>query len=114
MTLKTPDQRVSETADLLRSLQDSIRNLRTDIEDLREQIQAGEDAELKRATRDVAAAEGLIRTCQKVEASLVEQWNRQNGTVRGGGALDMDTARFTIGCRLARLRTCRSARSLSE
>lgn len=106
MTLITPEDRVLHTAELLQSLQESIRKLRNTLEDLRQRIQAGEDADCVSTSKEMAAAETLLRSCQKVEAHLVEQQNRQAGIVQGGYALDLDRARFEIGCRLARLRTC--------
>lgn len=114
MTLITPEERVSRTAELLQSLGDSIRNLRQQAEELRRQIEAGEDADLVIGARQVAAAEGLVKTCQKVEASLVEQHHRQAGIVRGGYALDLEQARIDIGCRLARLRARCGSREVSE
>ncbi len=114
MTLITPEDRVSRTAELFRSLEDSIRNLRQMAEDLRLQIEAGEDVDLTGGARQIAQCDGLIRSCQKVEMCLVEQEQRQAGIVQGGYALDLDTARFEIGCRLARIRACGDTRAVSE
>lgn len=114
MTLITPDNQVSDAAELLQSLKDTVRNLRRQAEDLRRQIEAGEDADLTSGSKQVGQVEGLIRSCQKVEVCLVEQRNRQVGIVQGGHALDLDQARFDIGCRLARLRACSGARNVSE
>jgi hypothetical protein len=113
MTLITPEERVSRTAELLQSLEDAVRDLRQQAKDLSAQIQAGEDADLVIGNKQVSAAETLVRTCQKVEASLVEQYHKQAGIVRGGYALDLVQARFEIGCRLARLRACCGARDVS-
>lgn len=114
MTLITPDEQVSQTAELLQSLTDTVRNLRWQAEDLRRQIEAGEDADLASGSKQVAQVDGLIRSCQKVEVCLVERQNRQAGIVQGGYALDLDQARLEIGCRLARLRACGGARDVSE
>lgn len=114
MTLITPEERMSRTAELLQSLEASIRGLRQAAEDLRKQIGTGEDADLAGAGKQLGQLEGLIRSCQKVETSFVEQHHRQAGIVRGGYALDLERARFEIGCRLARLRTCCGAGQISE
>jgi len=106
MTLITPDERISRTADLLRSLEESLSNLRRQAEDLRRQIEAGEDADLAHGSKQVAQVEGLIRSCQKVEVNLADYHNIQAGIAQGGYALDLEEARFEIGCRLARLRAC--------
>lgn len=114
MTLITPEDRVSRTADLLRSLEDSIRELRQMAEELKRQIEAGESADLADGGRQVEQAVRLIRSCQKVEECFVEQRERQAGIVRGGYALDLHKARLEIGCRLARLRACRDSRGVPE
>jgi phage shock protein A len=107
MTLITPDERVSEMAELLRSLKKSVRNLRQQAEDLRTRIEAGEDAEIANGSKQVTQVDGLIRTCQKAEVNLAEYHNKQVGIAQGGYALDLEQARSEVGCRLARLRTCR-------
>jgi len=106
MTLITPEENLSHTAELLLSLQGSVRDLRNKTEDLMKRIQAGEDADLVSGSKQLAAADGLLRACQKVETNLVEQRNRQAGIAQGGYGLDLERARFEIGCRLARLRAC--------
>ncbi|QBF32279.1 hypothetical protein [Thalassococcus sp. S3] len=114
MALITPDERVSRTEDLLHSVQGSLRSLRKELEGLIEQAQAGEVTDYAEGKRQVSLAEGLVRTCQKVEASLVELENRQLGIAQGGYALDLNVARFEIGCRLGRLRACCAAGELPE
>jgi hypothetical protein len=106
MTLITPDDRISRTADLLRSLEESLGNLRRQAEDLRRQIETGEEADLVNGSKQVAQVNSLIRSCQKVEENFVEHHNRQAGIAQGGYALDLEQARSEIGCRLARLRAC--------
>jgi len=106
MTLITPDDRFSRTADLMRSLEESLGNLRRQAEDLRRQIETGEEADLVNGSKQVAQVSSLIRSCQKVEEIFVEHHNRQAGIARGGYALDLEAARSEIGCRLARLRAC--------
>jgi len=106
MILITPEERVSKTADLLRSLEQSVRELRQVAESLRADIEAGEHADVTARTRELEQAGRLIRSCQKVEECFVEQQQRQTGIAQGGYALDLDAARLEIGCRLARLRAC--------
>ena len=104
MTLITPDERTSKTADLLRSLEDELGELRRQAEDLRKQLRTGEDADLVDASRRVDKASSLIRSCQKAEETLNECYNKQTGIAQGGYALDLDKARSEIESRLARLR----------
>ena len=114
MTVITPDEQESRTDELLQSLQRSIRELRQNLEDLTKRVQAGEEADLQTGNKQVQAVEGLVRTCQKVEANLVEQRCRKIGIVQGGYALDLEKARFEVGCRLARLRGCGDPRNVPE
>lgn len=107
MILITPEERVTRTADLLRSLEDSVQELRRMAEDLKAQIAAGEDADIANRSKELEQAGRLIRSCQKVEECFVEQHHRKAGIAQGGYALDLDAARTEVGCRLARLRrTC--------
>ena len=76
MTLKTPDERVFRTAELVEALEKSIRELRQQAEDLAAQLKAGGDADLKNGKSQIAAVEGLLRSCLKTEAHLVEQQQR--------------------------------------
>lgn len=109
MTLITPDERISKSADLLRSLEDELGELRRQAQDLRKQLRAGEDADLVDGSRRVDKASGLIRSCKKAEETLNECYNKQAGIAQGGYALDLEEARSEIGCRLARLRACGGA-----
>ncbi len=114
MTLITPEERISRTADLLRSLENSIRELRNAAEDLRQRLAAGEDVDLAGTSKQLGQVDGLIRSCQKVETSFVEHHYREAGIAQGGYALDLERARSEIGCRLARLRQCCGAGSVPE
>ncbi|MAY85612.1 hypothetical protein [Arenibacterium halophilum] len=113
-TMITPGEQMSRTAELLRSLQDSVRRVRQQAEALCQNLQAGDETEVGTASKQIAAVEGLIRTCQKVEASLVEQYRSQAGIAKGGYALDLANARSEIGSRLDRLRESSDADEISE
>ncbi len=104
MTLITPEERVLRTAELFQSVEESLRKLRQQAEDLCRQLEAGEETDLIDGSKRVAAVERLIGACQKVETNLVEQQRKQEGIVRGGYALDLDAARTEVGSRLARLK----------
>lgn len=114
MTLITPEERISRTADLLTSLEETIRGLRNAAEDLRRRIEAGEDTDLAGAAKQLGQVGSLIRDCQKVEKSFVEHHHAQAGIARGGYALDLEQARVVVGCRLARLRACCGQREVPE
>ena len=114
MTLLTPEHVASDTQDLLNSIIGSIKDLRNEIEDLKEKVRAGEGLEKTQNSRTVASATALLKTCQEVENRLVECRSKSAGIARGGYALDLERARAEIGCKLARLRCTAGAGRLSQ
>ena len=60
MTLLTPEHVASETEDLLNSVIGSIKDLRLEIEDLKEKVRAGESLEKPQNSRTVASATTLL------------------------------------------------------
>jgi hypothetical protein len=109
MTLLTPEHVASETENLLNSVIGSIKDLRLEIEDLKDRVRRGEGLEKTQSSRTVASATTLLKTCQEVENRLVECRSRSAGIAKGGYALDLERARAEIGCKLDRLRcTARS------
>lgn len=92
---------VQRTRDLLQSLQQSILRLRQEAEELRAQLACDGAEALAGTLPRIAKLEGLIRDCQKVEKTLVEQ-NDHSACDQSG--LDLAAARIEISCRLDRLR----------
>lgn len=114
MTRRSDEDRLADKTELLESLHGSVRRVRQQAETLFRDLAAGEDGDIAQVGREIAAAEGLIRTCQKVEASLVEQLEKTEGVAGSAGALDLDWARSEVRSRLDRLRTSAEADPLSE
>lgn len=106
MTLITPDTDSARTQELLETFLARIRDLRIVIDGLTQRVANGEDIDVAMAQKLLSPAEGLVKTCLKLEASFAEQKTRERGIAQGGYAINMDQARFEIGCRLARLRAC--------
>jgi len=104
---------IEKTADLLRSLQDSIMRLRNTAEALREQLEAEQEIGGEISTPQLTKLEGLIRDCQKVEKTLVAQSSQFASLADTGPSLDLDTLRADLRCRLATLRTCCDERDVS-
>jgi antitoxin (DNA-binding transcriptional repressor) of toxin-antitoxin stability system len=104
MTLLTPEHVVFETENLLNSVIGSIKDLRQEIEGLKERVRAGESLETTQNSKTVSSATSLLRTCQEVENRLVECRSKSAGIAKGGYALDLERARAEIGCKLDRLR----------
>lgn len=109
MTLHTIETVTSETESLLNSVIGTIKDLREELEELKERIRVGEGLEKSQDNKTVATARTLLRTCQEVENRLVECRSKSAGIVQGGYALDLDRARTDIGCKLDRLRCTKRA-----
>lgn len=104
MTLLTPEHVASETENLLNSVIGTIKDLRQELEDLKEKVRAGENFENTQGSKTVSSATSLLKTCQEVENRLVECRSKSAGIAKGGYALDLERARVEIGCKLDRLR----------
>ena len=104
MIKHTLDGDTGQLDDLLASLLRSVSELRHEVDDLKTQVEAGEDTGIKETKARIAALRGMVEQCQKVETLLHESTNKRG---KGGCAyLDLDAARAEIGCRLDRLAAC--------
>ena len=84
MTLITPEHVESQTEDLLNSVIGSIRDLRKELEDLKERVRATDGAVTAQNSKAVTQAASLLETCQKVENRLVECRTKNAGIAHGG------------------------------
>ncbi len=114
MILITPEDFVSETEELLRSVQTSVRELRAEAERLCRALKEGDEEDLAQRGKRLNNVSDLVRTCQKLESNLVEHHRNKAGIAQGGYALDLSEARSEIGCRFSRLRTCYGMGRVSE
>jgi len=104
MTLHTPELVASATEDLLNSVIGSVRDVRRELEDLKNQLREREDIDAPKVKTQVSQTVSLLKTCQEVENRLVECRSKSAGIAQGGYALDLERARFEIGCKLDQLR----------
>ncbi|MDW4496823.1 hypothetical protein R5H30_02430 [Sulfitobacter sp. D35] len=104
MTIITPDVAAADTEDLLNSVFDSVRDLRRELQDLKQRVRTGKDLDKTGDGKTLASAIGLLETCQKVENRLAECRNKSRGIVQGDYALDLDKARADIAGKLDRIR----------
>ncbi|WP_051337321.1 hypothetical protein [Leisingera daeponensis] len=120
MTDNTHDQdgaavltrQVHFTADLLRSLQESIHRLRNAAEELREQLETTGGDEATGARAQISRLEGLIRDCQKVEKVIAEQSTEFARMLKSEHELDLGAARAAVERGLSRLRAALAAELL--
>ncbi|CUI01013.1 hypothetical protein [Leisingera aquaemixtae] len=105
-------RQVHYTADLLRSLQESIHRLRNAAEELREQLETTGGDEATGARAQISRLEGLIRDCQKVEKVIAEQSTEFARMLKSEHELDLGAARAAVECGLSRLRAALAAELL--
>lgn len=111
-----PETLIGKTADLLRSLHDSIFALRNEAEALRLQLR-DEDAlnpETAGVKPQINKLETLIRDCQKVEKTLVDQSTLITDASTSTPAYDFEAVRAEIHSRLDRLRATSPGSALPE
>lgn len=108
-----PETLVGKTADLLRSLHDSILSLRNEAEVLRAELRAEDtiNPETAGVKPQINKLETLIRDCQKVEKTLVDQ---SALILTNTPAYDFESVRAEIHSRLARLRATQPRSALPE
>ncbi len=105
MTLMTAETQTAHSEELLSAVTDTVRDLRRELESLRERIRTQERVTPSADKQAVKSAVDLLRTCQDVENRLAKFRETQAGIAKGGYALDLDAARADIGRKLDRLRS---------
>ncbi len=104
MELITSEDRMPQLIEYFESLMAAVQRLRRRTEELLEQLEAGETLEKAGQCKELGELSGLIVRCHKAEHAIVNEQQKQAGIVQAGCAIDLEKARFEIGCRLARLR----------
>ena len=113
MTLITPEQGTSRIEDRIGSISNQLESLRKSLEDLEQQVRAGEVGTETDARKQMSAIQNMVRLALDAEMKLDEQRKRKAGIVNDY-ALDFDAARSSIGCRLGRLRAARCPGRIPE
>ena len=113
MTLTTAIDEASEAQSRLNSVIDSVKELRQELEALKERVKTEEGWDGAQNNKKVTSATALLLTCQNVENRLVECRSKSAGIAQGGYALDLERARAEIGCKLDRLRCTAGAGTVS-
>ena len=114
MTLTTAIDDVSESQNLLNSVIRSVKDLRQELEALKDRVEEGDDLDTAQSNKKISSATALLQTCQNVENRLVDCRNKSAGIAQGGYALDLERARAEIGCKLDRLRCTAYSGPVSE
>lgn len=112
MTLITPPEDGSPIDPEIEELRASISEFRDDLRDLSEQVRSGEDNAVAVAGRLLLEIQRSLRQAKETEAKIERRRKQREGVVHDY-AVDLDDARYQIGCRLGRLRQCCRADEIS-
>ncbi|MGK7754704.1 hypothetical protein [Roseovarius sp. C03] len=112
MPLITHDRTPSQVSLSIDALEKQLSAMRADLEAIYVQIRQGQFCELKDARRATSDIRQWLKIAIEAEAQLEKRREKELG-VADGYAVDLDEARESIGCRLARLRRARDAERVS-
>ncbi|CAN0276731.1 unnamed protein product, partial [Chrysoparadoxa australica] len=94
------------------ALEKQLSAMRADLEAVYAQIRRGQFGDLKDARRATSEIRQWLKIAIDAETQLAKRREKELG-VADGYALDLEEARESIGCRLARLRRARDAERVS-
>lgn len=80
---------------------------------MEDEVMEGDPGAIKEAAKLLAEIRNWSKLAMETEARFEERAKRRDGVAQGY-ALDLEEARATIGCRLARLRRCCGAGRVPE
>ncbi|WP_152475094.1 hypothetical protein [Roseovarius sp. THAF9] len=112
MPLITQDRAPSQVTISIDALEAQLAEMRADLEEIYSQIRQGQFEALKDATRATSEIRQWLKIAIDAETQLARRREKELG-VTDGYAVDLDEARDSIGCRLARLRRARDAERVS-
>ena len=105
MTLITHDEEPSGLSNAVTSLEKQLLYLRDDLEAVQAKLRTGE-TEIPNSTRMLSDIRQWLKLAIEAEVQLEQRNKREKGIVNDY-ALDIDTARNSIRCRLDSLRRAR-------
>lgn len=113
MTTIIREHETRHGAEVLDALNEAVRNLRREIEELAKETKNGKGITEAELSKPLKNARELVTQCAKAENYLNECRKKQTGIAKGDYALDLEAARVAIGCKLDRLRRCHGATGIS-
>ncbi|MFN3209702.1 MAG: hypothetical protein ACE369_12035 [Roseovarius sp.] len=112
MSLITHDRTPSQVTLSIDALEKQLSEMRADLEEIYAQIKQGQFEELKDARRVTSDIRQWLKIAIEAEAEIERRREKELG-ITHAYAIDLDEARDSIGCRLARLRRAREAERVS-
>lgn len=113
MALITPNQDVARLEEDLEVVRECLGEFEAALRDLKQRVQNGDIGTLKDVSKTLAEIRGWMKLAMETEAHLAE-YARREAAIDGAYGLDLDKARFEVGCRLAQLRKCCGAGGISR
>jgi hypothetical protein len=113
MTIMTPPKGASQLELELQHVREALRELAEECHTLKQRAQSGDVSAVKDASKTVSDIRRWLNTALETEARFDERRKEQDGVVNEY-AIDLEHARSTIGCRMARLRRCCGPRGVPE
>ncbi|MDC0737539.1 hypothetical protein N6L24_04565 [Cognatishimia sp. SS12] len=111
---KNPETEGHENLDAeLETVRTALIDMSQTLDLIRLEILEGGPDRIRESVRVLSDIRSWAKLAIETEARFEERQQRQQGAVNGY-ALDLEEARHTIGCRLARLRRCCGAGQISE
>jgi len=106
MTLINPDKGPSGLSSSVETLERQLSDMTADLEALQQKLRAGQPGALEGRERALSDVRQWLKIALEAEAHLEKRKHKEQH-IAGGYALDLDTARASVGCRLDRLRRSR-------
>ncbi|WP_181389470.1 hypothetical protein [Pseudoprimorskyibacter insulae] len=105
MTLITPDTGPSSLEAIAADCEQQLADISIELRDLMQRVRTGEGCSKDDVGKKLLEMRAWLKTARETEAQLHAERRKRCGIV-GGYGLDLEQARFEVGCRLARLRRC--------
>lgn len=112
MTAKTPDMDLRAVTELHRSAKGQLVRAIEALSRLEARVETGEVGPKSEVTKVLGDIRDWLKIAHEMEVRLERQSQDYAGSI-GNGALDLEGARRTIGCRLDRLRADRCSQRFS-
>lgn len=111
--LLTAEQQIDRLEEKRAEIEETLRDLTEDIRDIQARLRSGEVDRKSEASKPLSELKYWLKAIRETEAEI-DAIRRKDLAITDAYGLDLDAARFEIGCRLARIRPCCGAEEVPE